>query len=125
MLLSHPLREAKTGHISKEVSVVISRVYPLQTMPASKISLCTTGIASPRALRYLVGMDSLISALSSLSQDHTLTPLLSTLLTSLLDAHMTQLHGDEDGVGGAPQPLLLELLDEVHLEDATTYALIR
>lgn len=65
-------------------------------------------------------------ALSSLSHDHTLTALLSTILTSLLDAHMTQLRGEGEGtVGGASLTLLLELLDELQLEDEAAYVLTR
>ena len=80
-----------------------------------------------RALQCLVKADSLVPTLCSLANDHTLTPLLSTLLTSLLDYHVTQRKGDEEELGGcgAALTLLLELLDEVHLEQEAVYLLTR
>ena len=80
-----------------------------------------------RALQCLVKADSLVPTLCSLANDHTLTPLLSTLLTSLLDYHLTQQKGEEEELGGcgASLTLLLELLDEVHLEQEAVYLLTR
>ena len=64
-------------------------------------------------------------SLSSLSRDHTLTALLSAVLTSLLDMHMASLCCHDTEEGGAALSLILEILDEVQLTDETVYSLIR
>ncbi len=78
-------------------------------------------------LHHLVGTDGLVPALVSLSCDHTLTALLSALLTSLLEAHMTLLRDGEgqEEWGGASLNLLLELLEEIQLQDDVVHALVR
>ena len=74
-----------------------------------------------RALKYLLKFSSLVSGLSSLIHSHSIAPLLSVLLFSLLSHHFDYLHESSS----AALELMLSLLDEVALEGDLVYHFTR
>ena len=71
-------------------------------------------------MKHLLNLDTLVPSLSQLYKGHPVAPLITALLSSLLEHHFKSFSENDSVLN-----VLLSLIEEIKLEEAAAYQLVK